>query len=44
MNWKKSNITGLCIGILLNNIGWYLGVTGKIHNGECLIYIFTGKV
>ena len=25
-------------------MGWYLGVTGKLHNDECLIYIFTGEV
>ena len=24
-------------------MGWYLGVIGKIHNDECLIYTFTGK-
>ena len=23
---------------------WYLGVIGKLHNDECLIYILTGKV
>ena len=25
-------------------MGWYLGVIGKLHNDECLIYIFTGEV
>ena len=43
MNWEASKVTDLCISILLNNMGWYFGVIGKIHNTECLIYIFTGK-
>ena len=25
-------------------MGWLLGVIGKIHNDECLIYIFTENV
>ena len=25
-------------------MGRYLGVIGKLHNDECLIYIFTGEV
>ena len=24
-------------------MGWYLGVIGKLHNDEYLIYIFTGE-
>ena len=44
MNWEKSDVNGLCISILLDNMGWFLGVIGKLHNDECLIYIFTGNV
>ena len=44
MNRKTSNINGLCISILLNKMVWYLGIIGKFHNDECLIYIFTGTV
>ena len=42
-NWKTSDVNGLCISILLDNMGWLLGVIGIPHNGECLIYIFTGN-
>ena len=28
----------------LKKKGWYLVVIGKLHNDECIIYIFTGKV
>ena len=44
MNWKTSDVNGLFISIFLNNMGWYLGVIGKLYNYECLIYIFTDKV
>ena len=44
MNWKTSNVNGLFIYILLDKMGWFLGVIGKPHNDECLIYIFTGNV
>ena len=44
LNWKTSSVNGLCISFLLNNMGWYLGVIGKIHNDECLIYMIKGKV
>ena len=44
MDCKTSYVNGLCISILLNKMGWYLGVKGKLHNDECLIKIFTGKV
>ena len=44
INRKTSYVIGLCISILLNNMGWYLGVIGKLHNDECLIYILTGNV
>ena len=43
MNWKTADVNGVCISILLNNMGWYLSVIGKLHNDECLIYIFTGE-
>ena len=44
MNWKTSYVNDLCIYILLDKIRWFLGIIGKIHNDECLIYIFTGNV
>ena len=44
MSWKISDVNGLCISIFLNKMGWYLGVIGRIHNDEYLIYILTGKV
>ena len=44
MNWKTSDVIGLCISIFLDNMGWFLVVIGKIHNDECLTYIFTGNV
>ena len=44
MNWKTSDVNGLCITMLLNKMVWYLGVIGKLHNDECLKYIFTVKV
>ena len=25
-------------------MGWFLGVIGKLHDYECLIYIFTKKI
>ena len=34
----------MCVYILLKDVGCYLGVIGKLHNDECLIYIFTGEV
>ena len=44
MHWKKSNVNGFRVPILLKNMGWYLGVIRKRHNYECLICIFTAKV
>ena len=44
MNWNVIYENELCASIFLNNMGWYLGVIGNIHNDECIIYIFTGKV
>ena len=44
MNWKLTDANGLCVSIFLKNMGWYLGVIGKLHNDEYLIYILTGKV
>ena len=39
--FKKENI---CVSILTKFTIGYLGVKGKLHNSQCLIYIFTGKV
>ena len=44
MNWKKSYLNGLCSLIFLDNMGWFLGVIGTIHNDEYSIYIFTENV
>ena len=44
MNWKPLDVNVLCISILLNKMGLYLGVIGKLHDDECLIYIFTEEV
>ena len=44
MNSKSSDVNGLCISIFLDKMVWFLGVIGKLHNDECLIYIFTGNV
>ena len=43
MNQKETDADGLCVSILLRNMGWYLVVIGKLTNHECLIYIFVGK-
>ena len=40
--WKDANC--LCVSLLLNNMGWYLGIIVKLYDDACLIYIFTGKV
>ena len=39
-----SDVNGLCISIFLDKMGCFWGVIGKLHNYECLIYIFTGNV
>ena len=44
MSWKTTDANGLCVSILLRNMGWYLGVIGNLHNDEGIIYISTGKV
>ena len=44
MNCKGTDANGLCVSILLNNMGWYLGVIRKLQNDGCLIYIYTDKV
>ena len=44
MNWKTSNVNGLCTSIFFNKMGWYLSVIGKPHSTEFLIKIFTVKV
>ena len=42
MEWKICKL--LCGSTLFEDMGWYLGVIGKLQNGECLIYIFMGEV
>ena len=44
MNWKSSDVNVLCMSILLDKMGWFLGVIGKLHNDECLTYIFIRSV
>ena len=44
MNWKTSDVNFLCLSVLLDKMGWFLGGIGKSHNDECLIYIFIGNV
>ena len=44
MNWKASDVNVLCTSVFSKKVGWYLGVIGELHNDECLMYIFTGKV
>ena len=44
MNRKTSDVNGLCIPIFVNNMGWHFSVIVQLHDYECLIYIFTGKV
>ena len=44
MNKKKIDVNGLCIPIFVNNMGLYFSVIVQLHDNECLIYIFTGKV
>ena len=44
MNQKATDANGLCVSILLKNVGWYLVVIGKLTNYECLIYIFQEKL
>ena len=41
--FSKSDENGLGVYIFFKYIGWYLGVIGKLHNNECLIYVFTGE-
>ena len=42
LNWGGKDANGLCVYIFFKNMGVYLGVIGKLHNYEGLIYIFTG--
>ena len=44
LNWKVTDVNGLGASIFLKYMGWYLGVPGKLHDDECMIYIFTGNV
>ena len=38
MNWNGKDANGLCVSIFLKATVCYLGVIGKFHNYECLIY------
>ena len=44
INWKTSDVDGLCTLFFLHKMRWLLGVIVKLHNDECLICIFTGNV
>ena len=44
INWKTPDINGLCITIFLDKMEWFLVVLGKLHNDECLMYIFTANI
>ena len=44
MTCKTSDANGLCVSILLNNMGWYLGLMGKLDNNEYQIYISHTKL
>ena len=42
--WNMIYANGLCISIFIKDTLWYLGVIVKLHNNECLIYIFIVEV
>ena len=42
--WNRKYASVLCVSVWFKDMGWYLGVIGRIHNDECLIYLFTGEV
>ena len=44
LNWKIKYSNVLSVSVFFKNMGWYLVVVGKLHNDECLIYIFMGGV
>ena len=44
IRWDKRDANGLCVSIFIKDMVRYLGDIGKLHNEECIIYIFTGKV
>ena len=41
---KIKYVSGLFVYFFFKNTAWYLGVIGKVHNNECLIYIFIDEV
>ena len=42
--WNNRDSNGLCVSILIKYMEWYLVVIGKLHNEECLIYIFIREI
>ena len=38
--WNKINADGLCFSIFIKDMGWYLGVIGRLHNESYHIYIY----
>ena len=42
-NWNGKYSNGLCVSVFFEYTDWYLRVIGKLHNYECLVYIFTGE-
>ena len=43
LNWKGKYANGLCVYIFFKSMRWYLEVIVKLHNYECVTYIFTGE-
>ena len=44
LNWYWKDVYGFCVSIFSEYMGDYLLVIEKLHNNECLIYIFIGEV
>ena len=43
MIWDKIGANGLYFALLIKYMGCYLRVLKRLHNGESVIYILTGK-
>ena len=43
IKWGKRNKNGLCVSVFIKYMGLYLGLIGRIHDSDCLIYIFTSS-
>ena len=41
---KQIYANGLCVSVFIKDMVWYLVVTGKPYNGECLTYISTREI